>query len=298
MFDNTPSVSFVKTESLGKSKQRMLRSAGRGFCTADLRPLVSEVYVSLFRRLPEDQFVFNPTVNAEFISRCRAIGISVPEFELNKELMNARKSRRHVGMNRESAQKLSSEIMERIGYASEIAARIVTGRRTQETGAKTSIDRMLCDPSLRREFDELVATLAPGAAAYECRLAALSYRKAGRRVPASYQGLGLPPRYFRAPLAHLDPMDVPSEQGIYRVVAGRFPVFVSATRDLRERMRNHLVIGNGQLVPSDSGVLFAACLTAEIYPAPREWRPGLTQAVAHHTKTEQRPSLNYFADAG
>lgn len=298
LFGTNPSMSSVDGQGVAKLQHQMFGCVKGRSCSADLRELITEVYCSMFRRLPEDHVVVNPTVNAEFISRCRAVGVTVSEYRLNMQLMNARKANRHTGLTREITPKLSGEVMDRIGYASEISARIVTNRHSEKTGRRTSIDRMLCDPILRHEFDELAAAIAPGAAAYEYRLAALSYRKAGRQISSAYQRTHLPDRYSRVRLARLDPMDIPNVPGIYRFLAGRFPVFIGSTQDLRMRMRNHLAIGDGQLVPHDAGVLFDVCLTAELFVAPQDWRPRLTQAVANRVKTEQRPALNYFADTG
>jgi hypothetical protein len=43
------------------------------------------------------------------------------------------------------------------------------------------IDRVMCDPDLRRQFDEASKKIAPGIDSYLVRKAALNYRKKGKQ---------------------------------------------------------------------------------------------------------------------
>ena len=47
----------------------------------------------------------------------------------------------------------------------------------------TTIDRIMCDPHLRREFDLVASSVAPGHPAYVYRKAALNLRKGSRLKP-------------------------------------------------------------------------------------------------------------------
>jgi site-specific DNA-methyltransferase (adenine-specific) len=55
-------------------------------------------------------------------------------------------------------------------------------KKIMKAGLPKDIDRIMCDPDLRREFDKKTKEIAPGIDLYLVRKAALNYRKKGRRL--------------------------------------------------------------------------------------------------------------------
>lgn len=266
-----------------------------------LNQLASQAYLAMLRAMPEDHVVIDPEANQEFVNRCRLLGASVSEYTLNKALLNVRKAGKwHRGLERGTAPSLDREVLDRVGYAAEMAARLVQ-LRAIETGADhPTVDRILCDPTLRELFDEAVCGVAPGFSVYEYRLAAFSYRKSGRESTVRL-GQTLAPDWEvdDAPFRSLDPDDAPAAPGVYRIDAGSRALFVSATLNLRSRLLAHLAVGDRQtLLPPSLWDPPRGKLVVRWFEAPTAWRPRRAGAVAQRIKSEEQAMFNLCARAG
>jgi hypothetical protein len=269
--------------------------------TRTLNELVSQAYLSMLRAIPEDHVVIEPEANREFVGRCRLLGASVSEFTLNKALLNVRKAGKlHRNIERGAAPNLDRDALDRVGYAAEMAARVVQ-LRAIETGADhPTVDRILCDPSLRELFDETVSRVAPGFSVYEYRLAAFSFRKSGRESTVRLGQTTAPDWDVNDASFHtLDPDDAPTVPGIYRIDAGSRPLFVSATLNLRCRLLAHLAVGDRQsLLPPSLWDPPRGKLAVRWFAAPPAWKPRRADAVAQRLKVEGRALYNLFAQTG
>lgn len=262
-----------------------------------LSEIVSRAYLSMFRALPEDHVVINPDANCEFVSRCRLHGASVPDLALNQTLLNLRKSGKHRGVERGIAPCLDREVFDKVGFAAEIAARLVQIQSLEAGGEKPTVDRILCDPILRQEFDNAVQGVAPGFSLYDYRLAAFAYRKSGRESSVRL-GLTSAPAWDvdDAPFRTLDPDDAPGSPGIYRVDAGSRAIFLSATLNLRARLLAHLAAGDRQsLFPPSLWNQPKGQLVVRWFAAPAEWQARRTEAVAQRLKTEVKALYNLYS---
>ncbi|MCA9032238.1 MAG: hypothetical protein KDA66_15585, partial [Planctomycetaceae bacterium] len=183
-------------------------------CTSrDIRGLVSQAYLSMFGGIPEDHVVIDPCANSEFLARCRLLGVHASDYELNHTLLNVRKAGWHTDITRTLVPALSRSTVDKIGYAAEMAARLVQIEIRDAGGEIPSVDRMLCDPELRNVFDSVVVSLNPGFSIYEYRMAAFSFRKAGR--VSNLASVTLPDWQLRAPLRTVDIDDIPTGPGMY-----------------------------------------------------------------------------------
>jgi len=265
----------------------------------DMRGIVSQAFLAMFNGLPEDHVVIEPTANCEFISRCRLLGAEEPESLLNRTLLNVRKAGWHTGIDRGQTTQLPRPVVDRIGYAAEMAARLVQ-LQSEDVGLDTpTVDRMMCDPDLRALFDDFVQSLAPGFAEYQYRLAAFAFRKSGRASTLRLGATQLPDWELRAPLRSVDLDDVPESPGLYSVVSGARTVFVSTSLNLRERVATHLGVAEGRaIVPPLLRDPPRKPLELYCVRQPDGWRPRRAEAVAFRLKAEQRSQLNLYSTAG
>lgn len=262
-----------------------------------LSEIASSAYLSMFQAMPEDHVIINPEANSEFISRCRLRGASVSEFLLNKALLNLRKCGRHRGIERGGVLSLEREVFDKVGFAAEMAARLVQMRAIQSGAEQPTVDKILCDPILREQFDNAVQSVAPGFSVYEYRLGAFSYRKSGRESTVRLGQTSAPAwEVTDASFRTLDPDDAPMAPGVYRIDAGSRAVFVSATLNLRSRLLAHLAAGDRQsLFPQNLWDTPKGELSVRWFSAPEAWRPRLADAVAQRIKLEEKSMYNLYS---
>lgn len=266
--------------------------------TRSLGEIASHAYLAMLRVMPEDHVVIDPEANQEFVSRCRLLGAGVSEFLLNKALLNVRKAgKSHRGIERGSAPNLDRGVFDRVGYAAEMAARLVQMRAIEAGADHPTVDRILCDPMLRDLFDEAVCGIAPGFSIYEYRLAALAYRKSGRESAVRLGQTSVPDwEVDDAPFHSLDPDDAPAVPGIYRIDAGSQTLFVSATLNLRSRLLAHLAVGDRQtLLPPTLWDPPRGKLMVRWFEAPATWKPRRADAVALRIKASEKAMFNLYA---
>jgi hypothetical protein len=248
-------------------------------------------------RLPEDHVVVHREANTEFISRCRLLGATVPEFLLNKALLNARKAGLHKGFIRLAPPPLGIE-PHRIVFASELAARALQFRCQKQLGFAVSIDYILCQAGLRGEFDRLASTIYPGASPYQYRVAAFAFRKAGRKRSATDLAHSLPSPAINAKLKSLQPEDVDAQPGVYVLVCKKRPVFCSWALNLHDRMVSHLRFGGETVLPYDAGDLTDGPLEVRVYRTPRSWHSNDLDSVAQRERPEHDRSLHFRRQVG
>ena len=177
-----------------------------------------------------DRVVADPELNVLFISACGCRGLTQPAVDLNMKLLNARKR----GQLPRTTRQTVVRDPDAFAFASEIAI------RSLERKHQTTLDRVLCDPLLVCEFDQVAGNIVPGFTPLECRWAALRLRKSSRLQP---ELLGrVVPTDVCGPVdvADLDPEKVPDEQGLYILTSRDKVLYVGEAQNLRLRLRKHL----------------------------------------------------------
>jgi hypothetical protein len=175
-----------------------------------------------------DLYVADPNRNAQFLAKCRAMGIKGNEYLFNKALLHARKTH---SLPRLDSVKTSIDY-ERQAFACEFAATQLKYR----TGA--TIDEMLCDPTSAAEFENIARQITPGLSSFEYRWAILSIRKSGRRqkLPPSFKL----PRFKDYFKLTMDPLNrIPEVSGVYLLFENKKMLYVHATDQLRRSVDVH-----------------------------------------------------------
>ncbi|MFN0051790.1 MAG: hypothetical protein ACKV0T_06345 [Planctomycetales bacterium] len=194
--------------------------------------LINEAFRSV-RNFRKDQgssdlYVADPVRNAEFIAKCRELGMAESAYTINKTLFYMRKTNRLKGLN----SKKTSFNYDGYAFASEFAATELK----YEIGA--SIDDILCDPDLALRFDSIARLVSPGHSSLEYRWAILSIRKSGRRAEWK-PGYKMPQLTTVLNLVADSIEMVPDACGVYLLSERSKPLYARATEHLRQGIELH-----------------------------------------------------------
>lgn len=180
-----------------------------------------------------DVVIANPLLNAQFLADCRRLGVKGADFEVNHCLYNLRKS--GALEDHHTTRRVRPTKRDEYQFAAEIAARFIERQRN------TTLDRIMCEPDLAREFDRLAQELAPGFTPFEYRFAALSLRKTRRLRPEVGPQLLRAIRVESFRVAGLDISRIPRAQGLYFFHYRKEGLlYLGEAKNLRDRIRQHL----------------------------------------------------------
>ncbi|MCK5641721.1 MAG: toxin-antitoxin system HicB family antitoxin, partial [Gammaproteobacteria bacterium] len=137
---------------------------------------IMQAFIEVREGFSQDKVVADPALNRKFLRRCRELGLSGTDYDLNWKLLNLRKSSKLSNLS--SAVKTKrytvGKIVDEFEYASELAVRFLQNEKG------VSLDQIICNPEFAEEFDEYAARLAPGFSPLQYRWSAFGLRKAGR----------------------------------------------------------------------------------------------------------------------
>lgn len=195
--------------------------------------LILQAFLEVRDGYSADRVIADPDMNRGFLRRCRELGLSGTDFELNWKLFNARKDKLLTNIPKTKRYTVSSERRDKFEYASEIAVRYV-----QQTNQLVSLDKIICEPELARAFDEAARRLAPGFSSLEYRWVALGLRKA-RRLPPATTDVQYPEFNLLGRAAAIRLSEIPKSEGIYLFRSDADVIFIGETQDLRHRIERH-----------------------------------------------------------
>lgn len=201
--------------------------------STEIREVVKKAFLKVHRGHSVDDIVLCPQLNAQFIGECHHSNTVFTEQQLNWSLFNLRKSA--------SLGKVCS-IRDRLRHgeyehASQIAARILEDKN------QLTIDRILCDPESRDEFDRIAQGIAGDVSLYRLRKAALALRKARRLRPELIKRIvewDKVVHEFKAADLLSNIKQIPRKPGVYifRDLTGY--LYIGEAQDLHSRIRKHL----------------------------------------------------------
>ena len=215
---------------------------------------VAQAYLETREGYSVDRVIADPEMNRLFLHRCRELGASGTDFELNWKLMYARKNRYLSNMPK--TRKYTAGRIDDFEFSSEIALVHVKNEVNRREHRIITLDKILCDPDLARNFDQIAEKLAPGFSSLEYRWAALSVRKAAGRHWKEALEKSQPEFHVVGSTKSIRPSKIPNEQGIYLFRCEDQSIFVSHTDNLRSRIERHFDSSDSKGVPDwlyDSG---------------------------------------------
>lgn len=178
-----------------------------------------------------DRVVADPAMNALFLEECSRLAIPLSPTELNCALLNLRKRGALRGIR---SARTAFQNEDEYRFAAEIAARHLERREGR------TLDRILCEPVLAAEFDELASSIAPGFLNVQYRWAALNLRKSRRMQPELLVQIIRPTRVQVHKVKDLSLTSLESGQGLYFFYTPTEPLYIGETHSLRNRLAKHL----------------------------------------------------------
>jgi hypothetical protein len=198
-----------------------------------LAEVVREAFRDVHDGFSTDEVLAGDDLNAAFVARCRESIPDADETQLNWTLLNLRKAGR-LGVR--ATRRVTLRHDDYL-HAAEIAARLMYDKH------ELSVDRVLCDPHRRREFDEAAQAIAPAASAYRLRRAALYLRKARQLRPELVLRVAQWDKNvvtLSADEAVRDPKVIPESPGIYIFRDSTGYLYIGESANLRRRITAHL----------------------------------------------------------
>ena len=194
---------------------------------------VREAFRLMHAGFSADRVVVDPELNDPFVETCRQLGLVGDARTWNVLLFRLRKAGQLADIETTERTAISWEDCEDYLFASEIALQSML-----DAGKAESIDDILCDPSLAKQFDTEAAKFAPGFSSLEYRWAALKLRKQARLARTRGAVLTAPSRL--EPLTALDDLDlctIPDEPGVYMLSESQSKrIYVGEAFNLRARL--------------------------------------------------------------
>jgi len=199
---------------------------------------IMQAFLEVREGFSPDKVIADPTLDRKFLRRCRELGLAGTDYELNWELMNARKSKKLSGLSDliKTRRYSVGTVIDEFEYASELAVRYLQRKRN------ASLDQIICDPELAEEFDSYAARLAPNFTALEYRWAALGLRKAGRLGKKVDEIAEIPELRDFGAVSGVELGKIPEVGGLYLFSTRKERVFVSQTDNLRHRLAHHMEV--------------------------------------------------------
>ncbi|HVA50929.1 MAG TPA: toxin-antitoxin system HicB family antitoxin [Pirellulales bacterium] len=210
--------------------------------------LTYEVVVDAFNATHDgystDWVIVEPGRNARFLEKCKSLGLRHGAWVLNHALMNIRKTTRYSARLNRATKRAGFSDYDEYAFASEIAVR--TLQRTEGV----TLDRMLCDPTMRERFDELARQLAPTQPVIKLRCAALNLRKTHRLrpMPRNTTEYDL---VAAGPLRRVDLSMIATLPGTYVFYDVNRPIYAGETENLHKRIEMHLKSGLPRWLQAD-----------------------------------------------
>ena len=195
--------------------------------------VVKQAFDAVHDGWSSDEVLVRDDLNNAFVTHCRSRLPDADEAELNWMLLNLRKT----GQLDADVTKQKTLRHEDYAHAAEIAARQMYDEH------QLSIDRVLCDPDLRREFDRIAHSVTPDVSAYQLRKAALSLRKARQLRPELVARVADWKKQvitLSAQEISNDPKRVPDTPGIYLFRDASGYLYIGESENLRARVTKHL----------------------------------------------------------
>lgn len=207
---------------------------------------IMQAFVEVRTGYSPDRVIADPELDRRFIRRCRELGLSGTDYDLNWKLMNARKASELLNLSALIKTKpfILGKKTDEFEYASELAVRFL------QEAQNVSLDQVICDPDLASQFDAYASRLAPGFSPLEYRWAAFGLRKGGRLGEKQKQEMGALPDL--GPFKNVSSMrlkSVPENEGIYLFRSSKEAVFLGQTDNLRHRLERHLAVSDSKGLP-------------------------------------------------
>lgn len=205
---------------------------------ADSDSLIRSAFLDMNEGASTDLVVADPARNFQFVQACWRRGLQGSQAELNHRLLNARKAKKIGRIEGVIRYRVSREIMEAYEFASEVGVRLLQDRTFSKEARWVSLDDILCDPSLGKQFLNIAESITPGFRELDYRWAALSIRKAMNRKVAKRNELKYPDFYSLGSANSIDFCSIPEHAGFFWLRSGAVDFYIGHASNLRSKVQS------------------------------------------------------------
>jgi hypothetical protein len=198
-----------------------------------IKEVVAQTFLLKRQGNSTDDMIISNDLNESFIHACKEKLPNANDFELNWTLFNLRKQGKLGPLYIKRKPLNHDEYI----HASEIAARFLYDKY------RLSIDRIMCEPEHRSEFDLIASSIAPDISPYLLRKAALKLRKTRKLKPELVVRIADWNRSiqtFNCEHVLQDPICIPKNPGIYIFRDNTGYLYVGESENLQKRVAKHL----------------------------------------------------------
>ena len=220
----------VKTLSKSPQENSPKRSSAARQQLADV---VTTAFQEVHDGWSTDEVVLKDDLNQKFLAKCQEKLPDDPPADFNWTLLNLRKAGKLGSVTTKRARHDHHDYE----HASEIVARHLQDKYEQ------TIDRILCDPERRAEFDKAAIAIAPDVEPYRLRKAAFGLRKARQLTPE----LVVRAVDWKKEILTLSAADivadgklVPDAPGVYIFRDSTGYLYIGESSSLKQRVNQHL----------------------------------------------------------
>lgn len=251
---------------------------------------IAQAYLEVRDGYSTDRVVADPDLNRRFLRRCRELGLSGTDFDLNWRLFNGRKNKWLVDLPK--TKNYTPSRKDEFEFSSEIAIRYVQAQVRMNEGRDVSLDKIICDPDLAVEFDRIASQLAPGFSPLDYRWIAFGVRKAAGRYASKAKEATVPRFDDFVSTLSVKASRIPTDQGLYWFRCEGDSLFIGETDNLRRRIERHFDSGGDQGLPDwlydRASRVISLCVVPTPSVSPTERKIIELGAVNSH-----RPFFNY-----
>lgn len=181
-----------------------------------------------------DEVILQDDLNRQFLAASQKLMPEASAFDCNWMLMTLRKA---GDLSDIKATRRANDRHDEYLHAAEVAARFVEDKHG------VNMDRIVCDPKLRTEFDAAAKSVAPDTEPYKLRKAAFALRKSRRLTPELVLRVAA---WKKEVVAHpaekvaAEPSLIPDGPGVYIFRDATGYLYIGESSELRTRLKKHL----------------------------------------------------------
>ncbi len=203
----------------------------------NLRDTLHQVVIAAFAAshdgFSSDEVILRTELNSAFVAECQRSLPGMTAAQCNWTLLNLRKA----GKLSIRATRRDTRDSDPVSHIAEMCTRLVTDRH------RISIDRMMCDPQYRDEFDKAAESIDGDVDLYLVRKAAFRLRKIRRLKPELITRIvdwGREVTEHAAAELAASPERIPPNPGIYIFRDASGYLYIGEAANLRTRLQQHL----------------------------------------------------------
>ena len=199
----------------------------------DVDAAVRAAYSKVHDGWSSDEVLLQEKLQSAFVAECKRRCPELGAAEANRALLNLRKAGKLGG----TVNRRRSDRHAEYRHVAEIAARLMNDKH------HVNIDQVMCDPTLRAEFDSITRDMMPTVDAYLLRKAAFGLRKSRRLRPEYVVRIadwGRKISVCTVEQLRVQPELAPNNPGVYLFRDSTGYLYVGETDKLRKRLQKHL----------------------------------------------------------